>query len=122
MARPQTRPSDQAAHVRPPTSKRVTFSLGDKGQDQVDFLSRVVSAYHPTSRAAVMRGLLQFATDLALESGDEVVRAVSKTANPYKSSFQPEVRPTDSEMAEFWARLLHRIISEGVDESPPSES
>lgn len=67
---------------RPPSSKRVTFALGTKGQGQADRLARVLSNYRKggVSQSALIRILLDFAETTALESGDAAVKSVYENA------------------------------------------
>ncbi len=94
-------------NLRPPTSKRVTFALGTKGQEQADRLARVLSNYRKggVSQSALIRILLDFAETAALESGDAAVRSVYENA---EGAPTPSKKPV-SESVRIWEAIRDNL-------------
>lgn len=94
---------------RPASSKRVTFALGSKGQEQADRLARILSADRKggVSQSAVVRGLLQLAESAAIESGDVVAQAVFKAAGNAPALKTGKANP---EAVKIWNTIRDRII------------
>lgn len=94
---------------RPATSKRVTFALGSKGQEQADRLARILSADRKggVSQSAVVRGLLQLAEAAALESGDPVAKAVFKAAG---GASPQKISKANPESLKIWNAIRDKIL------------
>jgi hypothetical protein len=94
---------------RPATSKRVTFALGSKGQEQADRLARILSADRKggVSQSAVVRGLLQLAEAAAIESGDPVAQAVFKAAGGSPPRKTGKANP---EAVKIWNAIRDKIL------------
>ena len=94
---------------RPASSKRVTFALGAEGQEQADRLARILSAGRKggVSQSAVVRGLLQMAESAALESGDPVAQAVSRSAGAAPTRKSGKANP---ESVKIWNAIRDSIL------------
>jgi hypothetical protein len=103
---PTNRGPNFAKNRRPGTSKRVTFALGQDAQDQADRLARVLSTYRKggVSQSALIRGLLQFAETVALQSGDAAVRPVFEHATGAERPVLKVTKP-DPEAVRIWDRI-----------------
>jgi len=97
---------------RPASSKRVTFALGAEGQEQADRISRILSSYKKggVSQSAVVRGLLQLAESIALESGDPAARPVFENFVPNGSATPRKIAKTNAEAARIWERIRAEIL------------
>lgn len=85
----------------------MTFALGQEAQDQVDRLARVLSMYRKggVSQSAVVRGLVQLAESVALQSGDPAVKPVFGSAIPVPGKPDPEA-------TRMWEKIRAQITSE----------
>lgn len=94
---------------RPASSKRVTFALGLRGQEQADRLARILSAGRKggVSQSAIVRGLLQLAEAAALESGDPVAQAVIKSEGPAPSRRTGKANP---DSVKIWNAIRATIL------------
>jgi hypothetical protein len=94
-------------NLRPASSKRVTYALGTRGQEQADRLARALSVYRKggLSQSALVRTLLDFAESTALESGDAAVKSVYQNTEGAPS---PAKKP-DPESARIWASICSAI-------------
>ena len=108
---PTKTPRKASIYARPDSSKRVVFSLGLRAQEQSDIIARIASNYGYTSRSALIRGLLQFAEDIAVSSGDQAVRTTLELSNPKKYSRLPGLVDPDPVAHEIWARMLKAILA-----------
>ncbi len=107
-----TRGPNFAKNRRPASSKRVTFALGTEGQEQADRLARILSIYRKggVSQSAVVRGLLQFAESIALESGDPAVRPMFENPSSSGSVSSTEVGKPNAEATLIWERVRSKIL------------
>ncbi len=109
---PANRGPNFAKNCRPASSKRVTFALGAEGQEQADRISRVLSTYKKrgVSQSAVVRGLLQLAESIALESGDPAVKPVFENFVPGGLATPRKIGKTNTEAARIWERIRAEIL------------
>jgi hypothetical protein len=95
-----------AKNARPESSKRVTFALGSKGQEQADRLARILSNYRKggVSQSALVRALLQIAESAALQSGDPVAKLVFGETQSIEGQIE---KSTSSEKLskQLWKRI-----------------
>lgn len=97
---------------RPASSKRVTFALGAEAQEQADRIARILSIYKKrgVSQSAVVRGLLQFAESIALESGDPVVKPVFGITEHSTPAKPRRIGKTKQESAMIWEHIRSVIL------------
>lgn len=111
-SQPTKRGPNFQRNLRPPTSKRVTFALGKEAQEQADRIARILSTYKEggVSRSAVIRGLLQFAETIALESGDKSAKSVFEHTNASGSASPLKLAKTNQDSAMLWMQLRTSIL------------
>lgn len=109
---PSNRGPNFEKNRRPASSKRVTFALGVEGQEQADRISRVLSTYKKggVSQSAVVRGLLQLAESIALESGDPAVKPVFENSAAAGSVPLRKIGKTNAEATLIWERIRSKIL------------
>lgn len=109
---PSNHGPNYAKNRRPPTSKRVTFALGEEGQEQADRIARILSTYKigGVSQSAVVRGLLQLAESTALESGDPAVKPVFENLVAGGSATTRKIAKTNAEATRIWERIRAEIL------------
>jgi hypothetical protein len=104
----------------------VTFALGRIAQDRNERLVKILSCRELVSKAAVVRGLLRFAEEMALSSGDPQVASVIKVEKDRQPEFHydpqtdrepvprsvPDLREFDSEASRIWGRIVEEILRE----------
>ncbi len=97
---------------RPESSKRVTFALGAEGQKQADRIARILSIYKQggVSQSAVVRGLLQFAESVALESGDPAVKPMYQNSTSAGTTPTKGVGKPNAEAILIWERIRAEIL------------
>ena len=112
--------------LRPDSCKRVTFALGRIAQDRNERLVKILSCRKLVSKASVVRGLLRFAEEMALSSGDPMVASVinmekdrqpeyhydSKTDSAPVLRIVPDVQGVDPEAARIWEKIINEILKE----------
>lgn len=112
--------------LRPDSCKRVTFALGRIAQDRNERLVKILSCRKLVSKASVVRGLLRFAEEMALSSGDPMVASVinmekdrqpeyhydSKTDSEPVLRIVPDVQEIDPEAARIWEKIINEILKE----------
>jgi len=114
--RPKARGSNFEANRRPDTSKRVTFALGTRAQEQADRLARILSAHKKggVSQSALIRALLEIAESAAIQGGDPVAGWMAGTSpeqdpDPRGSKRKEAVK--DPFTARLWERIRSQILS-----------
>jgi hypothetical protein len=97
---------------RPATSTRATFALGQEALEQADRLARIASNHKEggVSRSAVLRGLLKFAEDAALKSGDNAVAGVFANSRIPESGKLPRIEKSSPEFAKLWQLIRAEIL------------
>ena len=110
--KPSRRGPNFAKNQRPVTSTRATFALGQEALEQADRLARIASNHKAggVSRSAVLRGLLKFAEDAALKSGDNAVAGVMANSRIPDSGKLPRIEDTKPEFAKLWQRIRADIL------------
>lgn len=108
-----TRGSNFEKNQRPASSKRVTFALGVEGQEQADRIARILSVYkrRGVSQSAVVRGLLQFAETIALESGDPIAQPVMEASGSASSEKHNKIGKTKQESEKIWEYIRSVILN-----------
>jgi hypothetical protein len=106
------RGSNFEKNKRPASSKRVTYALGAEAQEQGDRIARILSVYQSrgVSQSAVVRGLLQFAESIALQSGDPVVKPVFKNSEISASAKTRKIVTNKKEAAMIWDHIRSVIL------------
>lgn len=117
--------------LRPDSCKRVTFALGRIAQDRNERLVKILSCRELVSKASVVRGLLRFAEEMALSSGDPMVASVISVEKDRQPEFHydpktdrepvprsvPDLRESDPEASRIWGKIIDEILKEyTVDE------
>ena len=99
-------------NLRPATSRRVTFALGLEPVEQADRIARILSSYKDggVSRTAVIRGILRYAENIALQSGDAAVSAVLANSQIPESGKLPKIGKSDKECARLWKVIGGEIL------------
>jgi len=97
---------------RPASSKRVTYALGAEAQEQGDRIARILSVYQSrgVSQSAVVRGLLEFAESIALQSGDPVVKPVFKNSKISDLEKPRKITKNKKEAAMIWDHIRSVIL------------
>jgi len=105
-------PSKTNRNLRPPTSTRATFALGQEAIEKADRLARIASNFKVggVSRSAVLRGLLKFAEDAALHSGDEIVAGVIAQNDVPNVGNLPVLGVPKPEYARIWKSIRKAIL------------
>lgn len=100
-------------NLRPATSTRATFSLGLEALEQADRLARIASIYQAggVSRSTVIRGLLKFAEEIALQSGDAAVATVLANSPPPESGKLPSTGKSTPDQARLWQAIRAEILA-----------
>jgi len=99
-------------NLRPASSRRVTFALGLEPVEQADRIARSLSSYQDggVSRTAVIRGILRYAENIALQSGDTAVTAVLANSQIPESGKLPKISKLDKECARIWKVIRGEIL------------
>ena len=102
-----------AKNLRPGTSTRATFSLGLEALERADRLARIASIYQAggVSRSTVIRGLLKFAEEIALQSGDAAVTSVLVNGPPPESGTLPKIGKSNPDHAQLWQTIRTGILA-----------
>ena len=92
---------------------RATFSLGLEALEQADRLARIASVYQAggVSRSTVIRGLLKFAEEIALQSGDAAVATVLANRPPPESGKLPSTGKSTPDQARLWQAIRAGILA-----------
>lgn len=108
-----THGSNFKKNQRPASSKRVTFALGVEGHEQADRIARILSVYKSrgVSQSAVVRGLLQFAEAIAIESGDPIVQPVMEASGSASAEKQKKIGKTKQESEIIWEYIRSVILN-----------
>jgi hypothetical protein len=117
--------------LRPDSCKRVTFALGRIAQDRNERLVKILACHELVSKASVVRGLLRFAEEMALASGDPMVASVINVERDRQPEYHydpktdkmpvlrrvPGLQQTDPEASRIWEKIIDEILKEyTVDE------
>lgn len=107
------RGQNYAKNLRPATSTRGTFALGLEALEQADRLARIASNYQAggVSRSAVIRGLLKFAEEIALQSGDPAVATILAASPPPESGTLPKIGKSNPDQARLWQAIRTGILA-----------
>lgn len=133
MQEPQPKPPEypqplrrKRSQLRPDSCKRVTFALGRIAQDRNERLVKILSCRELVSKASVVRGLLRFAEQMALSSGDPMVASVVNVEKDRQPEFHydpktdrepvlrrvPDLREHDPEASRIWWMIMDEILKE----------